>query len=87
MSARNIASVVPGYWCQWEPTEDKMHIEWDGTEKFYNYIEWLNFIVKHFIEPWGYVLNGSVKWQGEDRKDVGKIKVFDNVVSTLDFLR
>src|SRR5216117_2712686 len=29
----------PGLWCKWIPTADKLGIEWDGEEKFYNYIE------------------------------------------------
>jgi hypothetical protein len=72
----------PGLWCQWVPTKDGKGIGWDGGEKFYNYIEWLVYLIEHFLQPWGYVLSGQVIWQGEDRSDVGKIKVVDNVVSS-----
>ena len=28
-------STQPGLWCQWRPSEDRMHIEWDEGEKFF----------------------------------------------------
>ena len=68
----------PGLWCQWIINGDCL--EWDGNEKFYNYIEWLDYLIKHFFEPLGYVLNGDVEWQGEDDEDFGLIHVVDNVV-------
>lgn len=71
----------PGLWCQWIPSPDGDGIEWDGGEKFYNYVEWLEYIIKHFLAPWGYVLNGKVTWQGEESDDFGKIIVKKNVVT------
>lgn len=71
----------PGLWCQWVPNTDGTAIEWNGTEKFYNYTAWLEYIIQHFIAPWGYVLNGEVDWQGEETDDVGTIVVNNNVVS------
>lgn len=70
---------TPGLWCHWVPTEDSLGIEWDGGEKFYDYVEWLNFIIKHFLTPWGYELSGSVHFQGEDPNDFGILKVKDNL--------
>lgn len=70
----------PGLWCQWVPSEDGTRIEWDGNEKFYDYEEWLVYLIKHFLAPWGYKLNGTVKWEGEDSVDVGRIVVIDNEV-------
>ena len=71
----------PGLWCQWVPTDDGYAIVWDEGEKFYNYVEWLEYLVKHFLAPWGYLLNGVVSWQGEDGDDVGRICVIDNDVT------
>ena len=71
-------STQPGLWCQWIPTEDGDGIEWDGGEKFYDYIEWLEYIIRNFIEPWGYKLSGEVLWRGEDFEDFGKIVLTDN---------
>lgn len=39
----------PGLWCQWEPTDDGKHIEWDGGEKFYNAEDWMAYIIDHFL--------------------------------------
>lgn len=57
-------------------------IVWNQTEKFYNYVPWLKYLIDNFLIPWGYVLNGEVEWQGEDSGDFGKIIVVDNVVKT-----
>jgi len=74
----------PGLWCQWVPTKCGRGIEWDQGEKFYNYFEWLEYIVSNFLKPWGYVLNGKVKWRGEEFDDIGTIVVEDNLVVTYD---
>jgi hypothetical protein len=73
---------MPGLWCQWVPTQDGCGIEWDGNEKFYEYQEWLSYIITHFLAPWGYTLNGTIVWEGEDSSDKGKLIVKDNAVST-----
>ena len=73
----------PGLWCQWvvrEVDEGKQILEWDGGEKFYNYVEWLKYLINHFFEPWGVKLNGEINWRGEETGDMGIIVVKDNVV-------
>lgn len=72
----------PGLWCQWTPSSDGKGIEWDGGEKFYAYTEWLVYLIHKVLAPNGYVLNGTVQWQGEDTGDVGEIIVEDNRVYT-----
>ena len=77
----------PGFWCQWVPMEmleDGTYttIEWDGGEKFYDYVEWIEWLIKRKLAPKGYVLNGTVEWSGEDHGDVGQIVIKDNVVRT-----
>jgi hypothetical protein len=71
----------PGLWCGWIPSEDGTEIEWDGGEKFYSYVEWLEYLIANFLAPWGYKLNGIVEWQGEDRDDTGVIQIVDNEVT------
>lgn len=70
----------PGLWCQWR-LDDETTLSWDGSEKFYNYIEWLQYLIAHFFEPWGIKLNGECFWQGEDNSDMGKIEIIDNVIN------
>lgn len=72
----------PGLWCQWVPNEDGTIIQWDCNEKFYNYVEWIEFIIKYFLEPWGYILNGEVRWRGEEFDDIGTIICENNKVRT-----
>jgi hypothetical protein len=70
----------PGYYCQWIPTNDGTAIEFDGNEKFYYYEEWIVYLIKTFLAPWGYLLNGQVMWQGEEVGDVGVITIKNNSV-------
>jgi hypothetical protein len=72
----------PGLWCQWTVSNDNQRIIWDGGEKFYNYVEWLQYIVTHFLKTWGRELNGEVLWQGEEMGDRGLIRVSDNIITT-----
>lgn len=73
----------PGLWCKWVPNEDRTGLKWNGNEKFYNYTEWLQYLIDHFLRPWGKQVNGTVKWVGEDKNDRGLIIVENNVVTTV----
>ena len=75
----NSAGSQPGLWCQWI-INDRNELVWDEGEKFYNYVEWLRYLIKHFFEPLGYELNGTVDYEGEDPDDFGRIVVSDNFV-------
>lgn len=75
-------STQPSLWCQWEPNEDGTEIQWDGGEKFYEYVAWIKYIVDKILTPRGYKLNGDVQWEGEDPDDLGQLIVKDNQVYT-----
>jgi hypothetical protein len=76
----------PGLWCGWTVGEDEQSIEWNGVEKFYNYVQWLEYLITHFLAPWGYTLNGEVRWEGEDEQDRGVIRVEnDDVIAEPDY--
>lgn len=72
----------PGLWCQWVPSDDGSALEWDGGEKFYDYVLWMKYIIEHFIKPWGIIANGEIEWRGEEWDDTGTIVVKDNLVTT-----
>jgi hypothetical protein len=74
----------PGLWCQWI-VNDVGNVEWDESEKFYNYVEWLQYLIDHFFSKWEYTLNGTVYWQGEDLNDIGRIFVKDNIIEVTNF--
>lgn len=70
----------PGLWCKWEPTEDGTKIEWNGAEKFYDPVEWMQYLIDHFIgeNPLAkeelpffnkHVVHGKIEAQGEEHSD------------------
>jgi hypothetical protein len=94
----------PGLWCHWVPAninyDDAENvisadaIEWDGSEKFYDATEWMQYIIDHFIGPnplaklnnpehfgflQGHTVNGEIKAEGEEPGDHWKIVVKDSV--------
>jgi hypothetical protein len=49
---------MPGLWCQWAPSTDGRYLNWIGDpDKLYNYTKWLDYLLSHFLCPWGYKLN------------------------------
>jgi hypothetical protein len=80
---RHSESTHPGYYCKWTPTEDGRGLEWNGMEKFYDYVEWLKHIIKYKLNPWGITLNGDVAYSGKEVDDNGTISVKGNVVTVL----
>ena len=70
----------PSLWCGWYPDpndRDSLCIE-DG--KTYCYTEWLEYIIKNFLAPKGYTVNGCVQYEGEEFGDIGYIEAKDNKV-------
>ena len=72
----------PGLWCGWVPTSDGSGIHWDGGEKFYNYVKWIEYFIENFLKPWKLSLSGEVEWIGEDSSDRGIIVIKRNKVTT-----
>lgn len=70
----------PGLWCEWVLSKHGNKLKWNGSEKFYNYGEWLRYMIDNFFKRWGIILNGEINWQGADPKDKGTILVKDNYV-------
>ena len=71
----------PGLWCEWIPNDNGDALEWNGGEKFYNYTDWLQYLIGNVMTPRGYTLNGEVFWNGEYNDDFGKIVVLNNVMT------
>ena len=78
--ARLSGNAQPGLWCQWIPSDDGRAIVWDRGEKFTDPYGWIEYLLRHFLGPWGYIANGRVDWQGPDAGDVGSIFVTDNAL-------
>lgn len=86
----------PGLWCKWTPADDGTAIEWDEGEKFYDSVEWMQYLIDHFIghtpiakatEPerfaflQGHDCNGRIDASGEERGDLWRLLVQDNKVT------
>lgn len=69
-----IKGAKPQSYMQWVPAESLEHIVWDGGEKFYNYIEWLQWLCEK-LAVFGIEINGTLYWSGEDITDNGRIEV------------
>ena len=74
------AGTCPSLWCQWI-INDNGGIAWDGYEKFHHYIDWLDYLIRNFLKPNGYIVNGEIKYEGESPDDFGIIVCKDNIVS------
>jgi hypothetical protein len=61
--------------CEWvlSKNQGRYYIRYSGGEKFYAYVEWLEFLIRHWLKPWGIELRGSVRYYGEDAEDRGVI--------------
>lgn len=70
----------PGLWCDWAPNPDGTAICWNGSDKTYDSIEWLEYLIEHFLKPHGHTLNGVVDAQGEYDHDRYEIMIHDNAV-------
>lgn len=84
MDRNRPAETIPSLYCQWVVSEDGKYLKWDETEKFYNYADWLVYLLDNFIKPSGYVLSGEVTWVGENYDDRGLLKIVDNVLEIYD---
>lgn len=87
----------PSLWCQWLPTLDGTAIIWDGEEKFYDPVEWMQYLIDHFLRPdahaatsdefaaftFNHTLNGIIHIQCAD-SDQWRIVVTNNTVTRLD---
>jgi hypothetical protein len=71
-------------YCDWTPSGDGSALGWNGREKFYEYVRWLEFLIEHFLGPWRYRLLGRIDWQGDDPDDRGSIFVTDNAVRAVE---
>ncbi len=80
----NLPPNIPGWYSQWVMIDgDRMTIRWNQGEKFQAYIDWIKYYVNCVLAPGGYVLNGTLDWQGQSIVDRGQIIIEDNVVTTV----
>lgn len=77
----NPPSTQPSLWLDWElDKEDPSKLKWNESEKFYSYIDWLDYLIKNIFTPNNLQLNGTVKFYGDEPGDFGKISIRDNKI-------
>ncbi len=69
-----------------EISEDREFILPEQDESRHGFRMWLRLLIEHYLAPRGYVLEGEVTWEGEDRDDCGTIFITDNQVEAVDDL-
>lgn len=79
----------PSSWCYWTPSEDKCSLQ--ALEKKYGFgfqcaESWLRYLVNNFIKPWGYSLNGKVKYHSiiaNHEDDGSSIHIKNNEITVI----
>lgn len=71
----------PNSYMQWVPNESMDAIVWDQQEKFYDYEEWMVWLMG-WLAARDITCNGQLDWRGESSDDIGRIYVVDNKVSS-----
>lgn len=77
---------LPYYGGLLEISEDGKLILPEQDESRHGFRLWLKLVIEHHLASRGYVLDGEVTWEGEDRDDSGTIYVKDNQVEAVDDL-
>lgn len=67
---------------QWVPATTLQHIVWDGEEKFYKYVEQLEWLCG-WLQQRDIAVSGCIYWRGEETSDTGVISVAGNSVLAL----
>ncbi len=87
----------PGLWCDWVPCLDGHCLAYNGREKFYRPVEWMRYVIDHFLRPgaiasgsglpcfdgftFNHSCNGVVAGARRDTAEVFLIEVRDNSVT------
>jgi hypothetical protein len=74
----------PYLWCDWIVSNDGTTLLFNSQNYSGNlnyYINWLIYMIKHFFDPWGYILNGEVSYQSG--QNYGKIAIYNNSVNSI----
>ena len=71
----------PSLWNNWILDPETSTLSWEPHDKFYNYREWLTYIIDDILAPDGYKVNGYIKWVGDEHPlDRGYTCVNNNII-------
>jgi hypothetical protein len=74
---------MPAIFCDWDISEDGTTILCEEYAFGSEYDEWLEYIIKNYLEPWGRTLSGEADWDGDETIDSGTLTVKVNVVTSV----
>jgi hypothetical protein len=49
--ANRVAVGQPDFWCDWSVCWEGCCLAWSGKEKSYSMVEWLRYLIAHFLRP------------------------------------
>jgi len=70
----------PSEWCDIEYHKDLNALVWDGTSGGGYIRQWLEYIRDHFLNLWGYQIDGALYWR-DNEKDFGTIRCEEGIFS------
>ncbi|HEY5002714.1 MAG TPA: hypothetical protein VII61_06150, partial [Ktedonobacteraceae bacterium] len=70
----------PDLWCRWRLDPDSTTLRYTATRNLFLCSAWLQYLLDHFLLPWGYQLDGEIFWQGDDAADRGSIIVKASII-------
>lgn len=79
--------IQPSLWLKWKiiTANGRDYLVWDGSEKFTEYVEWLEYILHRILDSRNNGLHGTVYYKGEDPEDRGVLTIQANMVIDLPF--
>lgn len=70
----------PGLWSDWILEKNGSILTWNGNEKSYDMVAWVQFLIKYIFAPNGHTVNGEINFQGEREPDSGKFIFKNNIL-------
>lgn len=68
-------------WCDFTVSQDGSEIMWNQSSRTIKALEWISFLINHFIAPFGHVCNGTIECCGDNFDDKWEICVENNEVT------
>lgn len=70
----------PSLWCAWRFDLGGASLSYSDSYNLYRCYVWLQYLLEHFLLPWGYRVHGEIYWQGAEAADHGKITAHGNTL-------
>lgn len=75
---------IPNDKCCWIINNTGEYLQWNNDKSSIYYDDWIIYLLKSFFIPNNILLNGIIKWYGDDHFDIGKIIINNNCIDIFD---